>query len=305
MIVSEAQRVRPQRRRALLRRSRRLAGPLFVLPSGALVAALFALPLALTVYMSLSEWSLFGQHRFIGLDNYDRMLGDAAFRRALGFTALFTVLATAITCALGLALALLMRSTRRGVKLFRTAYFLPVVIGLATASFLWIWLYDPQVGPLNPILDLLGLGSGDTVFLGTRAGALWSVAAMTVWKSAGFAMLVFLVGLQGIPTELEDAARVDGARRLQLLRHITIPLLKPTFALVLVLLTTQNFLAFDQFFLMTRGGPENSTITAVYAVYSAGFVRFQLGYAAALAVVLLVVLVAINAVQLRLMRGAR
>jgi multiple sugar transport system permease protein len=276
-----------------------------VLPSGILVALLFALPLVLTVYMSLSDWSLFGQHRFIGLDNYDRLLEDAAFHRALGFTALFTLIATAISCLIGLGLALLVRLSRPGTKLFRTAYFLPVVIGMATASFLWIWLYNPEVGALNPILDALGLGDGDTVFLGSRSGALWSVTAMTVWKSAGFAMLVFLVGLQAIAPELEDAARVDGARRHQVLRHITVPLLRPTFALVLVLLTTQNFLAFDQFFLMTRGGPENSTITAVYSVYNAGFVRFQLGYAAALAVALLIVLVAVNAVQMRLLQEDR
>jgi multiple sugar transport system permease protein len=296
---------RPASRRGRSIRARGLVGPLFVLPSGVMVAVLFAVPLVLTVYMSLSDWSLFGQHRFIGLDNYERMVEDTAFRRALGFTSVFTLLATALTCALGLALSLLVRSSRPGVRFFRTAYFLPVVIGMATASFLWIWLYNGQVGPLQPILAFLGLTDGDTVFLGTRSGALWSVTAMTVWKSAGFAMLVFLVGLQGIPAELEDAARVDGARRHELLRYITLPLLKPTFALVLVLLTTQNFLAFEQFFLMTRGGPQNTTITAVYSVYSAGFVRFQLGYAAALAVVLLVVLVSINAVQLRLVRGER
>jgi multiple sugar transport system permease protein len=276
-----------------------------VLPSGVAILVLFAVPLVLTIYMSLSDWSLFGQHRLIGLDNYDRMLHDRGFRSALGFTALFTVLATTLTCAVGLLLALLLRSNRRGVRFFRTAYFLPVVIGMATASFLWIWIYNPQVGPLNPILDALGLGDGDTVFLGSKNGALWSVIAMTVWKSAGFAMLVFLVGLQGIPADLEDAARMDGARRHQVLRYITLPLLKPTFALVVVLLTTQNFLVFEQFFLMTRGGPQNSTVTAVHSVYSAGFVRFQLGYAAALSVALLIVLVAINAVQMRLLREDR
>lgn len=282
------------------RRALRLAGPLFISPSLAIVAVLFALPLLLTAWMSLHDWSLFGQRTFVGIDNYDRMLHDATFLAAIRFTVLFTLITTAATCALGLGLALLVRTSRRGVALFRTSYFLPVVIGLATASFLWIWLYNPQVGPLDPILRALGLADGPVIFLGSQASSLASVAAMTVWKSAGFAMLIFLVGLHGIPRELYEAARVDGARRWPLLRYITLPLLRPTIALVLVLLTTQNFLAFEQFFLMTRGS--NSTITAVSWVYNNGFVNFRLGYAAALALALLVVLVVVNVVQLRFVR---
>jgi multiple sugar transport system permease protein len=230
------------------------------------------------------------------------MADDSTFRSALVFTLLFALLATAGTTVVGLALALLVRNSRRGISFFRTSYFLPVVIGFATASFLWVWLFNDQVGPLDAMLRAVGVVSGPVGFLSGPTSALFSIVGMTVWKSAGFAMLVFLVGLQAIPEELYEAARIDGAGRWSLLRYITMPLLRPALALVLVLMLTQNFLAFDQFLIMTRGGPSNSTITAVYWIYNNAFVKFDLGYAAAIAIVLLVALVAINYVQLRAVR---
>lgn len=283
------------------RRGAGLEGLVFVTPTLLLVGALFLAPLVMTVVMSFFDWPLFGPIEFSGAANYRRMLHDPVVARSLLFTTGFTVATTVLTMAVGFGLALLVSSGRRGVALFRTAFFIPVVVGMAAACFLWIWLLNPDVGLVPRALAAAG-GGAPPALLSSTGSALASIVVMTIWKSAGFAMLVFLIGLQSIPGELYEAAAIDGAGALRRLWSITLPLLRPTTALVLVLQVTQNFLAFDQFFLMTKGGPANSTITVTYWVYSKAFVNFQLGYGAALAMVLLVVLVAINAVQLGVIR---
>ena len=277
-------------------------GLLFISPALVLIGVLFIGPLVLTAVMSFFDWPLFGSIEFSGIDNYSRALNDPTLRTALGFTTTFAILTTGVTMLVGFSLAHLVSTKRAAVGVFRTGFFIPVVIGMAAASFLWIWMLNPDVGPIPHLLDLLG-ADGPPALLASHRSALVTIVIMTVWKSAGFAMLLFLIGLQAIPVELYEAAGIDGAGRWRKLWSVTLPLLRPTTALVLILQFTQNFLAFDQFFLMTKGGPANSTITATYWVYSKAFVNFQLGYGAALAMAVLVVLVAINAFQLRVMRG--
>lgn len=279
-----------------MERRRRLAGFLFTLPSLLFILGLFMVPLAMTLWMSLNDWPLLGQPEFSGTENYRNMLQDTRFWAALWFTTKFTVVSTVLTFGIGFGLALVVRSRVLGARLLRTAYFLPVVIGWAVASFIWVWLFNGQVGAINPLLDALGMDGGIN-WLANPNSALAAIVIMTVWKVAGFAMLVFLVGLQAVPEELYDAAKVDGAGRFASLRYITVPLLRPTFVLVLVFLVTSFYLGFDQFFIMTRGGPNNSTITVVYWIFNNAFSRFELGYGAALAVVLLVLLLAINGLQ--------
>lgn len=287
------------RRRAMgrMERRRRLAGFLFTFPSLLFILGLFMVPLAMTLWMSLNDWPLLGQPEFSGFENYGNMLQDTRFWTALWFTTKFTVISTVLTFVIGFGLALLVRSGLTGARLLRTAYFLPVVIGWAVASFIWVWLFNGQVGVINPILQALGIVDQPINWLSNPNSALVALVIMTVWKVAGFAMLVFLVGLQAVPEELYDAAKVDGAGRFASLRYITVPLLRPTFVLVLVFLVTSFYLGFDQFFIMTRGGPNNSTITVVYWIFNNAFSRFELGYGAALAVVLLVLLLAINGLQ--------
>lgn len=287
---------RPRPAVGRMERRRRLAGFLFTLPSLLFILGLFMVPLAMTLWMSLNDWPLLGQPEFSGAENYRNMLQDTRFWAALWFTTKFTVISTVLTFGIGFGLALVVRSRILGAKLLRTAYFLPVVIGWAVASFIWVWLFNGQVGVINPLLDALGMNGGIN-WLADPNSALVAIVIMTVWKVAGFAMLVFLVGLQAVPEELYDAAKVDGAGRFASLRYITVPLLRPTFVLVLVFLVTSFYLGFDQFFIMTRGGPNNSTITVVYWIFNNAFSRFELGYGAALAVVLLVLLLAINGLQ--------
>jgi multiple sugar transport system permease protein len=298
---ARARRVRTTRTTSAQARRQR-AGLLFVLPSVAFVGLFFIVPLLITAFMSLHNWPLLGDRHFIGLGNYHALISDTMFWNSLIFTVKYTVVITPIIVVVAFGLALLVRQHIPGVAIFRTAYFLPVVIGLSTASIMWIYMFNDQSGVFDGILQGLGLIKAPIEWLGDPNGALLSVIFMVVWKAVGSTMLFFVIGLQAIPDDLYEAARMDGAGRWALTRYITLPLLRRIFALALVLSVIGSFLAFDQFYIITQGGPQNSTITIVYWIYNTSFTYFKLGYGAALSLVLLVILVAISVVQLYLLR---
>jgi multiple sugar transport system permease protein len=285
-----------------VRSSRQRAGFLFVLPCLIFILVFFLGPLCMSFWMSFHNWPLMGKVEFTGLENYVTLTEDATFWSSLWFTTEYTLVITPVIFLFAFGLALLVQSQRRFVGFFRTAFFLPVVIGLGSASLLWVWLFNDQVGVFSAILLQLGIVKQPVQWLGEPIPALLSIVAMVVWKVSGFTMLLLLVGMQAIPNELYEAAKIDGAGFWQSLRYITLPLLRRTFALALTISVIGSYLAFDQFFIMTRGGPQNSTITVVYWIYRAAFTYFKLGYAAALSVVLLVILVGISLVQLYLLR---
>jgi len=281
---------------------RQRAGLLFVLPSVAFVGLFFIVPLLITVFMSLHNWPLLGDRHFIGLGNYRTLISDTLFWNSLIFTIKYTVVITPIIVVVAFGLALLVRQHVPAVAIFRTAYFLPVVIGLSTASIMWVYMFNDQSGVFDGILQGLGLIKAPIEWLGDPNGALLSVIVMVVWKAVGSTMLFFVIGLQAIPDDLYEAAKIDGAGRWALTRFITLPLLRRIFALALVLSVIGSFLAFDQFYIITQGGPQNSTISIVYWIYNTSFTYFKLGYGAALSLVLLVILVAVSVVQLYLLR---
>jgi multiple sugar transport system permease protein len=294
---------RRSRRRMTLRRRRQALGVLFAAPAVLVITVFFLVPLGLMFYMSLNDWSLLGAHHWIGLENYSRAFKDDSFRTAFGFTLEYTAIITPVLFLLALGLALLVKPRRRGARFFQSVYFLPVVIGFASGSFLWLYMGQPGIGPLFDLLQRLNLVSDDANWYAGKWSALLLVVASITWKVVGLQMLLLLAGLQSIPQELEEAARIDGAGRRQVFRYITLPLLRPTLALVLVFSVAGSLLAFDQFYIMTNGGPSNSTITAVYQIYRVSFVQFHLGYGAALSVLLMVVLAIVSAVQLMLLRN--
>jgi multiple sugar transport system permease protein len=307
-------RMEPSRTKALtarLARRNRRAGPrrsqtvgaLWAAPALIMVLVFFVVPVVYMVYMSFQNWPLLGEHSFVGLRNYTDAIHDPRFLEPVRFTILYTVLIVPALLVAGLGMASLVRAKRRGSGLFRTLFFLPVVVGFAAAGYLWLWFVNPRVGPLPQILRSLGFGSLQDPWLGTSMGALLVVCLMVLWKFSGFTMLLFMTGMQTIPDDIMEAARVDGAGRWRLLRSITLPLLRRTIALVVILTTAGSLLAFDQFFVMTRGGPNNHTITVVYAIYRQSFSSFRLGYGAALSVMLAAVLLVISAIQLRLLRS--
>jgi multiple sugar transport system permease protein len=179
---------------------------------------------------------------------------------------------------------------------------MPVVLGFAATSYLWQWMYNDQVGVFNGVLQGLNILQQPFEFFGDATTDLISITIMVVWKTAGFTMLLFVIGIQAIPEDLFEAARVDGASRWGTLTRITLPLLRRTFALALVISVIGSILAFDQFYILTSGGPNNETLTAVYWIYANAFTYFHLGYGAALSIVLLAILVAISVIQLYLLR---
>ena len=291
---------RPQRQR--LQARRKWIGFLFVLPASLFVLLFFIIPLVMSGFMSLNDWPLLGNSHFIGLNNYRTLGSDSQFWQALGFTFKYAIVVTPAIFVVALGLALLVRQKVPGVGVFRTVFFMPVVLGLGAASYLWVWLFNDQVGVFNNVLQGLGILQQPYEFLGDSTSALFSIVVMVVWKTSGFTMLLFVIGMQAIPEDLFEAARVDGAGRWAMLIKITLPLLRRTFALALVISVVGSVLAFDQFYIMTAGGPNNETLTAVYWIYNNGFTYYHLGYAAALSMVLLAILVLISVVQLYLLR---
>lgn len=293
----------PPVRQRSLRRARTWKGALYAAPAAVFVTLFFIWPLLLVARMSASDWPLLtGNQGFNLPDNYTGMADDRLFWPAVGFTIKYTILVVAVLMVLAMGMALLVQERRRGVAFFRTAYFLPVTLGFASAALLFWGFYSPAIGPIDPILQGLGLIDGNIRWIGTPNMALFSTIMLVVWKFAGFFMLILLVGLQAIPTEVYEAARMDGANRRQTFFRITLPLLRPSIALCLILSVTGSLLAFDQFFILTKGGPDNSTVTVVMLIYREAFQRFDLGTAAALSLTVLIVLLAINIIQFRFLR---
>jgi multiple sugar transport system permease protein len=280
-------------------------GVAYAAPTAVFVAVFFITPLLLVARMSLSSWPLLTG--FGGLNfpkNYLSIWNNALFGPAVVFTIEYTLIVTVLLIGLGLGLALLVQERGRWADTLRTVILLPVSLGLAAASLLFWGFYSPSIGPINPILEQLGLIHGPIPFLGTSLSALLSTSFLIVWKYSGLYMLIFLVGLQAIPEDLFEAAALDGATRIQVFRHITLPLLRPSLALALILCVTGSLLAFDQFYILTKGGPDNSTVTVVQLIYREAFQKQNLGTSAAISIMVLVALLVLNAVQFRSLRSS-
>lgn len=267
-----------------------------------MVAVLFLVPLGLLVVMSLSDWPLLGTPSPVGLRNYTDVTTNQFFVGAIGFTLVYTAIVTVLVFGISFVLVAISNTRRRGGQFYRTAFFLPYVVGTAAAALIWYAAINDQNGIANDVLQRFGFTSGPFGFLDSPGKALFTTVTLVIWKFIGFQVVVLLVGLQGVPNELYEAARMDGAGVLQRMRYITLPFLRPTLALLLILSITGSLLAFDQFQVLTQGGPDNSTVTLVFAIFKAAFQQYRLGAAAALSIVLLLALVLINGVQLLLLR---
>ncbi len=276
-------------------------GLLFVLPALLLVIVFFLVPLGMAAWMSLHKWPLMGFPRWVGLDNYERLLTDKSFWSSLWFTIQYTVVITIGLLGIAMALALIVQGQGKAISLYRTIFFLPVVTGFASAALLWVWLSNVDTGLFSPLAQNIGLTSNRVNILANFTPAFWSVIAMVIWKMAGFFMVILMSGLQSIPTDYIEAARIDGAKWPQRFRYIIMPLIRKPFALALILCISGSMLAFDQFYIILNGGPQNSTVTAVYKIFNESFVSFRLGYGAALSMVLLLILLVLSVIQLTLL----
>jgi multiple sugar transport system permease protein len=284
---------------------RGLVGLLYATPALMFVAAFVLYPLAQLFLTSFTNASLLGGSDYVGWRNYIRAYHDATFWRALIFTCKYTLIITPILMILGYALALLTLAAKRLGKTTRAIVFLPVVIGLGSSSLLWFWLFDEQVGLINKLLQDLHLIAQPIVWFTDADLGLWAVIISIVWKVAGFGMILFVASLQSIGEEVHEAALIDGASYWRRIYHIALPLTARTIFLTTLVSAIGSMLAFDQFYIMTAGGPESKTFTSLYWIYQNSFIYFKQGYGAALSVILMAIILAASAVQLTLMgRGA-
>jgi multiple sugar transport system permease protein len=294
----------PERTR---RRGRSVAGRqtraawLFMAPSLAVLAVFVVYPMTQALYLSFTEYDVLTPARWIGLDNYQELVGDEAFRRALGNTLYYAAVTTPVSVALALGTAVLLnrRFPLRGLG--RTAIFLPVVVGLAVVAIAWGFLLDPDIGLLSYWLGKVGLTS-DQGWLRDPSLAMPAVMIVGIWKNFGFYMVIYLAGLQSIPRDLYEAARLDGAGAWGQFRHVTWPLLANQTLLVTILCATATLQAFDQIYVMTRGGPFFKTETLVMLIYREGFTQFRFGYAAAVSWVLVLLILVLSLGQLAYFR---
>lgn len=285
----------------------RTTGLLYVLPAFLFVSVIVLYPFAQLVYMSLFAWNLLeGQGRFLGGGNYLRAWGDDQFWAALWFTLKYTLVITPILLALGYGAALLTVGRSWAQNLARGVIFLPVVIGLGSSSILWFWLFDQQVGLFNQALVDLRVVDRAPVWFADPDMALGGIIISVTWKVVGLGMILFVAALQSIPSDIDEAGMIDGAGYWRRVRSIMLPLTLPTITLFIIVSAVPSLLAFDQFYIMTAGGPRNSTISSVYWIYNTSFRSFRLGYGAALSVILVAMIFATAAVQVAVTRwGAR
>lgn len=279
-----------------------LPGLLFVAPALLLTFGLFLLPLVRVAWISLHEWPILGEPEFIGLKNYGDLLDATEFRDALLFTTKYTLIVTPAILIPALALALLVNERLRGVTVFRAIYFTPYVIAFVTGSLMWKWLYNDVFGLFNYLLLEIGVIDRPILWLGSPNMALLSIVISVVWKTAGFNMVLLLGGLQAIPSDLYEAAALDGAGAWKRFVHITLPLLRSTLAVVLTVSIIGSFLAFDQFQVMTAGGPGHATTTIVMLIRKTSFEFFDFGAGAAMSIVLLVILMILSYLQINILR---
>jgi multiple sugar transport system permease protein len=284
---------------------RRSVGLLYVAPAVLFVGAFVLYPLVRLFMMSLTSASLLGGDEFVGWKNYVKAWGDDTFWQALWFTVKYTLFITPILMILGLALAILTSGTARLAKVTRAVVFLPVVIGLGSSSFLWIGLFDEQVGLMNKLLTDLHIISQPIVWFIDADLGLWAVIISIVWKVVGFGMLLFVAGIQSIGSDVNEASMLDGAGLWQRTTKITLPLISRTILLTTLVSAIGSMLAFDQFYIMTAGGPESETFTSVYWIYQNSFIYFKQGYGATLSLILLLVVFLGSVLHLFLARRER
>ncbi len=275
-----------------------LTGFAFLLPSLIPLVVFTLYPLANSGYLSLVKWNLLSPRKeFIGVANYTRMASDAALLRIFANTAVYTVAVVSIGVVVGLILALLLNRPLWLRPVWRGVFFLPTVVPLAVLSGLWLWIYDPGFGLMNYLLRSVRLPTSQ--WLHSPASALWAIIVMMVWQTAGYNMVILLAGLQNIPEELFEAARLDGAGRGAILARITIPLLSPTLLFLIIVASIQAFRVFDPIWVMSlgTGGPANSTATLVFYLYRQAFMFFEAGYASAIAYLVVGIALAFTVVQ--------
>ena len=276
--------------RAKLKTKFSIGNYFFVLPAVLLNFVFFLFPFFQSLVMSFYDWPVLGEKTFVFLENYRALLEDTQFWHPLFFTLKYALFVTPCLFILAFILALLINGAFAGVKLFRSLYFAPVVISMTCCSMVWLWIYNDLYGVLNYILQSLRIIDEPILWMNSADTSLPAVIFMVTWKMAGFSMLIILAAFQSVDEEIYEAASVDGSNKISQFFRITLPIIKPHAALALVLSVIGSVLAFEQFLIMTKGGPAQDTTTIVHYIYNTSFKYFKMGYGSAMTMVLLVVL---------------
>jgi multiple sugar transport system permease protein len=274
----------------------------FILPAFVLLVVFIFYPMIHAFIISFQDYNLISSNNtFIGLDNYKSLLKDKSFLASLGHSFYFAVIVIPVQTAVSLGLALLIRRPFAGRNVFRTIYFLPVVVSFAIASTIFRLIYNKDYGMFNVILKGLGLPAMD--FLSNPNISMFGIIILCIWKAMGFFMIVFLAGLNNIPESLYEAAQVDGAGVFKRFVHVTLPLLKKTMAFVVIITTMDALKIFVPVYITTNGGPANSTSTVVYFIYDMAFKQMNMGYAAAAAFIFFFAVLIVSIIQMRAFRS--
>jgi multiple sugar transport system permease protein len=266
-------------------------GYLFVAPAVLGFVIWVAGPMLFSAWLSLTEWDLLSPPEFVGLSNYRTMIADPLFWQSLRVTFYFTLVSVPLFQALAFAVALLMNVKVRGISLFRTVYYLPSIVPVVANALLFAWIFNSDFGLLNAVLRFFGLPK--VLWLQNPATAMPALIIMTLWGIGG-AMLIYLAGLQGVPQQLYEAAEIDGANFWHRFRHVTVPMMSPVIFFNLLLGLIGALQTFTQGYIITNGGPQNSTLFYALYLYRQAFTNFKMGYAASLAWVLFTIVLVLS-----------
>ncbi|MBZ6175386.1 sugar ABC transporter permease [Streptomyces olivaceus] len=288
-------------RRTAARRTPTGNGLVFVLPFLLVFGLFMVWPIVQGLWMSFTDSSLaLRDTNFVGLDNYTEAFGDPDVWSSLGNTVFFTVISSVPLVLVALAMALLVHSGLAGQWAWRLSFFAPYLLPVTVVTMIWTWLYQPELGMANQLIDTLGMEP--VGWLSDESVAMWSVAALTVWWTVGFNFLLYLAALQSLPTTFDEAAALDGAGAWRRLWSITLPQLRRTTGLVAMLQILASLKVFDQIYILTKGGPNGSTRPVLEYVYDVGFTGYRLGYASAVSYLFFALVVLVSLVQFRLFR---
>jgi multiple sugar transport system permease protein/raffinose/stachyose/melibiose transport system permease protein len=288
--------------RSSLKREKSLL--LFILPAFVLYTVFVIGPAVSSIYLSFTSWDGItdATMKFIGLGNYIDMFKSARFYGALKHTILIAVSFTVLANAVALLLALMVDNVKYGKSFFRSAFYVPVLISGIITGFIWSIMFNYSFGIVNSVLSKLHLDFLVTDFLGRSPNALVSIIFVLVWQLAGYYMVIYLAGLQGIPVELVEAAKIDGANKWQQFKSVTFPLLAGSFTINLTLALINGFKFFDQILVMTDGGPGFDTENLTYIIYKVAFGELRQGYGTALAIILFLIIIVLGTFQVRFLR---
>jgi putative chitobiose transport system permease protein len=274
---------------------------LFIIPACSIVGMFVIYPALKAIALSFTSFNMITEPAFVGLKNYQALWTDPFFWSALKNTLLYLVIVVPVLVVLPIFLALLVNRPLPGITLIRAAIYLPVITSLVISGLMWKWVYEEK-GILNYLLLASGITDSPVAFLADPACALFSVMAVTIWSGMGYYMVIYLAGLQAIPRHLYEVAEVEGVSKWQQTIHITIPLLRPSIAVVSVMSSISAMKVFEEVYVMTQGGPLDSSKTLVFYIYESAFDEFEMGYASAIGVVLFVLTLIFSLINLRLLR---